>query len=235
MEQPIANTFEILYRLEAESMRWEFRVVVDADTLEIATPPIQPPPKWTLLEFKQCSHCPLRPADTPLCPLAAQLAGLIERCSALISYEQVEVTVITPQRTILKKTTAQRAVGSLMGLLMAVSGCPKTRFFRPMARFHLPFADEDETVFRSTSSYLLAQYIRKAEGLEPDFELHGLKNIYDDIQTLNADFSVRLGHAVEQDASMNALVFLDLLAQYLTFGIEESMASLRPTFATFLE
>ncbi len=235
MDPPNANTFEIVYRLEAESMRWEFRVVIDAETLEIATPPVQPPPNWTLLDFKQCSHCPLHPAQTPLCPLAAQLAGLIDRCSALISYEKVSVTVTTPQRSIVKDTTAQRAVGSLMGLLMAVSGCPKTRFFRPMARFHLPFADEDETVFRSTSSYLLGQYLRKAAGLEPDFDLEGLRQIYDDIQTLNADFSVRLGHAVEQDASMNALVFLDLLAQYLTFGIDESMSSLRPMFAAFLE
>lgn len=225
----------ITYLLEAERMRWEYRVNLDAVSLELVNPPVKPAPPWTQLEFKQCSHCPLKPKRHPSCPLALHLAGLIERCSALISYEDVHVTVTTPQRTIVKRTTAQRAIGSLMGLIMATSGCPHTRYFRPMARFHLPFADEQETIYRSASSYLLAQFLRKHEGMEPDFEMEGLKKIYLNIQTLNSDFSIRLGHAVEQDASMNALVFLDLLAQYLTFSLEDSLGEFRDLFAPYLD
>lgn len=167
--------FLISYLVEAEKMRWEYRVTLNAVTLEMTNPPAKARPFWTELGFKQCSHCPLNPSRESHCPLALHLAELIERCSALISYEGVHVTVTTPQRTIVKKTTAQRAIGSLMGLIMASSGCPHTRFFRPMARFHLPFADEQETIYRSASSYLLAQYLRKQEGLEPDFDMAGLK------------------------------------------------------------
>ena len=34
------------------------------------------------------------------------------------------------------------------GLIMATAGCPWTDRLRPMARFHLPFATEAETVYR---------------------------------------------------------------------------------------
>lgn len=34
---------------------------------------------------------------------------------------------------------------------------------------------------------------------------------------------------------MNALVFLDLLAQYLTFSLEDSLAEFRSLFAPYLE
>ena len=40
---------------------------------------------------------------------------------------------------------------------MATAGCPWTDRLRPMARFHLPFANEAETVYRSVSMYLLSR------------------------------------------------------------------------------
>jgi hypothetical protein len=45
-----------------------------------------------------------------------------------------------------------------MGLLIAGSSCPYTHFFKPMARFHLPFANKDETLWRAAATYLLARY-----------------------------------------------------------------------------
>ena len=58
---------------------------------------------------------------------------------------------------------------------MATSGCPHMDFFKPMARFHLPLANAEETVYRATSMYLLAQYFLQREGKEADMELEGLK------------------------------------------------------------
>ncbi len=55
------------------------------------------------------------------------------------------------------ETTAQQAMSSVLGLIMATAGCPWTDRLRPMARFHLPFASEAETVYRSVCMFLLAR------------------------------------------------------------------------------
>jgi len=82
-----------------------------------------------------------------------------------------------------------------------------------MARFHLPFADVDETLYRATSMYLLAQYFRQQEGKAGDFELEGLKHIYDNIQLVNAAVADRLRAATKTDATVNAIIILDTFAQ----------------------
>jgi len=45
----------------------------------------------------------------------------------VVSYDQIRVTVETDERSITSTLSAQQAVASLMGLLMAASGCPFTR------------------------------------------------------------------------------------------------------------
>ena len=37
---------------------------------------------------------------------------------------------------------------------MALSGCPVLEQLKPMARFHLPFASVEETIYRAASMYL---------------------------------------------------------------------------------
>jgi len=117
-------------------------------------------PFWTALDFNQCSNCPLNIEKTPFCPVAQNLTPLLEVSNALVSYDEVNVIVTTPERIISSDTTLQRAISSLLGLVIATSPCPHTEFLKPMARFHLPFASEDETIYRTTSMYLLAQYFK---------------------------------------------------------------------------
>ncbi len=57
------------------------------------------------------------------------------------------------------ETTAQQAMSSVLGLIMATAGCPWTDRLRPMARFHLPFASDAETLYRSISMFLLSREI----------------------------------------------------------------------------
>ena len=52
------------------------------------------------------------------------------------------------------------AIRSLIGLIMALSGCPHMEFFKPLARFHLPWASLEETTLRSASIYLLMQFFK---------------------------------------------------------------------------
>jgi hypothetical protein len=122
----------------------------------------------------------------------------------------------------------------MMGLVIATSGCPHAAFFRPMARFHLPLASKEETIFRATSMYLLAQYFLKKAGRAADFDLAGLIKIYDNMQIINNSIVERLRAATTTDSSVNAIVILDNYAKSLPFAIEKSLEDIRYLFSPFL-
>jgi hypothetical protein len=130
----------------------------------------------------------------------------------------------------------QKGMGSLMGLLIATSGCPMTVFFRPMARFHLPFSTQDETIYRAASSYLLADYFRtKMTGGEPDTDLKGLKEVYTKVHEMNSALAGRFRAAARTDSSVNALVHLDMFALMLPLQIERELKGLVDYFRPYLE
>lgn len=108
-----------------------------------------------------------------------------------------------------------------------------------MAHFHLPFASEEETIYRAASTYLLAQYFIEREGGIPDWELEGLKANYLALQTVNAGMAKRLKRAITADGAINAFLLLDLLAKVLPCSIDEQLdelkAKLRPASAASLE
>jgi len=153
----------------------------------------------------------------------------------LLSYDTIHVDIITPQRSVSKETSAQKGLSSLMGLIMATSGCPHMEFFKPMARFHLPLASAEETVYRATSMYLLAQYFLWKEGQAADLDLEGLKKIYADIQILNECMANRLRCVCEKDVALNSLTILDIFAQTLPFVIEDSLKEVRYMFEPYLK
>lgn len=206
---------------------------VQAPAFELRAPPEVPAP-WTQLEFHQCPNCPLDARKVPTCPAALQLATLVRACETFPSHESVELTVATPDRTVQQSTTLQRALGSLLGLVFSLSGCPHTRFMRPMARFHLPLASEEETVYRAASMYLLAQYFRARRGQAVDMNFHGLLEIYRNLQIVNKALAQRLRAASEGDAAVNAVVLLDLLAKALPYSIADALVELEDLFMPYL-
>ncbi len=207
---------------------------LDGQSLELVGSVPENLPSWTKLDFHECPHCPL-PIDThPHCPLAVRLVEIVVPFDSLLSYDKVHMDVITKERSISQDTTAEEGIGSLMGLVIAASGCPHTAFFGPMARFHLPLASEDETTYRAASMYLMAQYFLKKEGHEADFDLKGLTEIYRNIQVVNAYVVKRLRTATKKDSSLNAIVLLDMYAKTLSYAIEESLEGLRYLFSPFL-
>lgn len=191
-------------------------------------------PDWYRLDFKQCPNCTLKAAEHPLCPMMSALGSAASRFSSIVSFEEVDLEVVTEERTVIQKTSAQRALSSLLGLLIAVSGCPHTVYFKPMARFHLPLSTEDETVFRATGTYLLAQYLRKTEGLDAELGLLGLKKIYENIRTVNIAVAGRLREATKADAIVNAVILLDLFAKALPDIIDMKLEEMRPVFSPYL-
>ena len=95
-------------------------------------------------------------------------------------------------------------------------------------------ATEEETVFRATSSYLLAQYFIKNDGRNADLELEGLIKIYEDIQVINRAVADRLRVATETDSSVNAIILLDAYASAIPYVIEKSLEEIRYVFTPFI-
>lgn len=230
--EPIVVTYR--FKL-SDSSTAEFPVTIDGETLEVARPADAALPSWTDLDFHKCGHCPLSSDEHPSCPLSASIAPLVERFEDILSYEEVEVEVETNNRRISRTSSAQQGLSALMGLVMATSGCPYTAFFKPMARFHLPFANEAETVYRAVSMYLLSQYFTHEDGRDIDLALDGLQQIYVDMQELNRAMATRIREAITQDAAVNAIVVLDFFAQTMPFAIEDRLEQLRPLFAAYIE
>lgn len=211
-----------------------FAVRLDPATLALQVVPRAEPPSWVRLAHHQCKDCPLDAQQVALCPMAAALADVLDFARSLVSHSTLQVTVVTAGREINAVTTAHRALSSLMGLIMATCDCPEVAWLRPMARFHLPLANEEETLYRATSMYLLAQYFRQQRGTSPDFALDGLRERYQRLHVINVAMAERLRSAVEKDAPVNAVVLLDLFAKAMPYSLAESLAELEYLFQPYL-
>ena len=192
-------------------------------------------PEWTQLESHQCSHCPLDSQTHKNCPVAVNLVDVIESFENVVSHDEVDLEVTTSERHVCAHTTAQRGISSLFGLLMATSGCPYTDFLKPMARFHLPLASEQETIFRASGMYLLAQYFmgEQAESGEEDFA--GLTKIYEDLHILNTTLAQRLRSATQTDSSINAVILLDMFTNLMPYVIEDHLDEIKYLFNAYLK
>lgn len=205
-------------------------MVFDAARIELIDHGTSAPPFWTRLDFEQCPHCPLTLQTAPYCPVALNLVRVIEPFDGMMSFEKIRVEVISAERSIVQKTTAQEGISSLMGLLIAASSCPLTHFFKPMARFHLPFANKDETLWRAATTFLLARHFA-AQGLAAsDLQMRGLVKIYKDVARMNDALIERLRVASTTDSTVNALVHLDVFAKFLIPPLDDSLLHIRPFF-----
>lgn len=217
--------FELTYRFQfPDGEKKEFLVRLDRRNCSLITPKRETYPEWTELEFKQCINCPLSPDEHKHCPVAVNIIDIVEFFQDSQSVEQAIVEVDTRQRVTKRgKTALFPAISSLIGIFMVTSGCPILDKLRPMARFHLPFADTEETVYRALSMYALAQYFRYKKGVSTDWDFEGLKKIYRDINQLNIDFAKRLHNDSISEATTNAITSLDCFAQEIDFSISEEM------------
>jgi len=180
-------------------------------------------PEWTALESFQCPNCSLDGDNHVFCPIAVNLVGLVDFFRDMISYKEVNLLIRSEERAYIKHTTLQQGISSLVGIYMVTSGCPVMDKLKPMVRFHLPFATLRETQYRVISMYLLAQYFLYRRGKKPDWELKNLVTIYDDIQIVNKGFFKRLAHIKIKDATLNALVKLDIFAKYVSTSINRDV------------
>ena len=202
----------------------------DPKDFRLRNPAPADPPFWTELEFSQCANCPLSKAEHAHSPAALQMASAVETLKALVSFDTVGVTVTQAERTIYAQTSAQQALSSVLGLIMATAGCPWTDRLRPMARFHLPFASEPETVYRSICMYLLA---RELDGADGSTGYAALEALYQNLHLVNRDMSRRLGAATRTDPARNAMALLDAYTTLLPAALDSSLEELKPLFGAW--
>lgn len=228
---------EVVYEFEKAAGDLEsFEVRINPDDMSLIQG-IAPDelPEWTRLGNSKCPHCPLDEAEHPHCPAAAAIVGVTQFSDAYKSHDKITTQVKTEDRVIVTRDPAQVVFGSLIGLITATSGCPYMAYFRPMARFHLPFANVDETIYRVFSMYLLAQYYRQKRGETADFHLSGLKKIYEEVEVVNEHMTERLRSAVHTDASLNAVIALDTFAKTMLALIDEQIEEVEYLFKPFLD
>jgi hypothetical protein len=208
---------------------------IDVDVLRNASGGVDPEqgggpaaPEWTRLDFRQCPNCPLSAAAHSHCPAARDLAPTISAFAKIISYHEARVEVVMPERTVSRECQVQDALSSLVGLIMATSACPVLGRMRGLARTHLPFATLEETLLRTVGAYLARQLLLHKQGLQPDWDLAGLKAHYTDLEVLNRAFKRRINAAAQQDATLNAVSAWGIVSSGVGFSIDDHLADLEP-------
>lgn len=216
-----------------EGARYELGVDESIDPSEEW--PEAPLPEWLLLENHRCDACPLEPGSRRSCPAALAIQPVVEVFRDRISYETVDVSVRRHEITSVATMPAQRALRSLVGLLLALSACPVLGKLRPMARFHVPFASRKHTTFRFLGMHLITQYLRAQDGLAPDWELHELRRLLQQVHQTNKRLASRIRAAGVGDATVNSLIILDVFADSADLDVQRRLEEIRPLFAMELD
>lgn len=213
----------------------KFDVLLDKETLSLVSEPGLDVPKWVDLEYKQCANCTLDKTIHPYCPVALNLSGIAQEFNDVTAEDAVRVTVTVKERIYAKVTSMREGLSPLLGIIMTTSGCPAMAPLKPMVRFHLPFASLEETVFRMTSLFLVAQLIREQAGKKPEWRLEGLYEIYDEVKKVNKDFSRRMIAAARSDANVDALVNLNVFAVMVPLVADKMFKEIAPYFSAYLK
>lgn len=185
-------------------------------------------PKWTRLEHQQCSNCPLKKDQFSHCPAAVDLHQVIDDFHGLPAIKRAQVRVRTPEREYSKQVSLEEGLRSLLGVIMATSGCPVLGRLRPMAQQHLPFASGEEFALRAVSLYLARQYFNLREGRTADWELKGLVATFQQLQLVNQAFWQRIHDTCEGDSNLKAFLTFFSMSSSMTYSLETQLQKIRP-------
>ena len=232
----IMDNFTITYRItlaEEKTEVFDFNLNGSANEPLIASDNAELP-YWTELSYRQCAHCPLSTKEHKYCPVAVQLHNVVSRLHDTKSIDTVALEVITDDRKVSQTTAIQRVLASMLELVYPTSGCPKTLWMKPLARFHTPLSSEEETVFRTASMYLLAQHFVKKNQQAGDIALDGLSTVFHDMHILNSAVASRLQSATQSDSVKNAITLLDMYSLLIPILLEDNLVEMRSFFSAYL-
>jgi hypothetical protein len=231
------KTLDYRYRFVlGEGVEKEFSIRLDSRTMNVVSERRESYPRWTELSFHKCSNCRLEETQDRYCPIAVNVHDLIEDFKDCVSFDEADLFIDTESRRYMRHTTLQKGLGSLLGIYMVTSGCPVMEKLKPMVRYHLPFATEEETVYRVISMYLFAQYFLFRRGAKPDWELEKLVDIYRDVGILNRCFCGRLKNIGPEDGCVNAVIILDCFAKSVVLSVNHEMIQeIETSFSAYFE
>lgn len=172
---------------------------------------------------KNCTDCEVHHG---CCKAENALSEVIKRFDDLKSTDFIHAEVQMEGRQISMDSQAPRALASLMGLLMASSGCPRLIPFRAMALFHLPFATAEENAIRAAGFWLMRCWTQNMNLAENPFT--ALQVAWDSLEEVNQYLSRKLLAQTSNDAASNGIAFLDVLAKMGTMGLDSALETLRP-------
>ena len=185
-------------------------------------------PKWTRLDYQQCSNCPLKKEQFSHCPAAVDLYRVIEDFHGLPAITKAQVWVRTPEREYSKLVGLEEGLRALLGVIMATSTCPVLGRLKPMAQHHLPFASNQEFILRTVSLYLARQYFNYREGRHADWELKGLVRLFQQLQLVNQAFWQRIHDTCEGDSNLKAFLTFFSMSSSMTYSLETQLQKIRP-------
>jgi hypothetical protein len=75
----------------------------------------------------------------------------------------------------------------------------------------------------------------KRRGDDPDFTFKGLIDIYRDVNMVNKGMGDRIRAMAGKDASINALIVLDMFALDIPLSIDDQIKDLEPFFSPYFQ
>lgn len=223
--------YKIVYKFSLNNGQEKFfNILLNPETISIIQHQPEPLPDWAKLKYHQCKCCPLETLGNPYCPVAVNISHIVEEFKDSVSYDDCLVSCSTPERTYLKKTSIMEGISSILGIIMATSNCPIMDFFKPMARFHLPFSTSDETAVRVTSMFLLQQYLEYGNDGADNINLNKLEQHYNKVNKVNEGILKRISSLGSKDADKNAIIMLHSLSQIFSLEINYSLESIAHLF-----
>ncbi len=218
------NDGMLRYTFDFDDRQVIFDVCTDRkDSSKIVQDVREEAPDWALLEHQKCSCCPLKTPDCRYCPVALRIDEVLTAFSSNNSTDRARVTVETPERNFFRDCDLQVGINSLLGTMMATSGCPILGQLGAMASFHIPFCTTQETLNRTVGSYLTRQYFVQLEGGEPDWDLEHLRELYDVLGVLNQDFFRRIRSSINSDAVSNAVIMFFATSVMVSTSLEQQL------------
>jgi len=219
--------YKIVYQFSLNNGQEKFfNILLNPETISIIQHQSEPLPDWAKIEYHQYECCPLETIGNPYCPIAVNISNIVEEFKDSVSYDDCLVSCSTPERTYLKKTSIMEGISSILGIIMATSNCPIMDFFKPMARFHLPFSTSDETAVRVTSMFLLRQYLEYGSDSAHKINLNKLEQHYNRVNKVNESIFKRISSLGSKDADKNAIIMLHSLSQIFSQEINYSLESI---------
>lgn len=183
---------------------------------------------WTRLEYHRCTNCPLNPLEHPSCPAAVDLKTVVEDFKGLPAFRKAWCHVRTEDREYSKLVNLEVALRSLLGVIMATSGCPVLGRLKPMARNHLPFASDNEFVLRTVSMYVLRELFKHREGRAADWDLSNLTQDFAQLQLVNQALWHRIHDVCAGDTNLKAFLGFFSMSSSMTYSLDAQLEKVRP-------